>query len=402
MKTLLDSPKKIRFLNLCRRCLLFLAVLYPIFIFLGLRAISNAFLVGAIQTIGIFVVFMLFKTMVSLIVDQLAKKLFSHKGKKKKKEIFTYWVQACVHIILIFGLVVLLLLIWGVYPHTVFEFLDTIFFTGFKVGGSDFSVLYLVKAIVIYFVVYYFFRLVLFAIEQHAFPYMQLDKGTKSAISTIVGYAGFVLAIVFAVYSLGLSGASLAFIVSAFTFGISFGLKEIFSNFISGLILLIERPIKVGDWVNVGSESGEVKRIRLRSTTVETFDKKTLLVPNSNFITSTVSNDLYNPTSRAVIDIECGYDDDPVLVQELLLKIAQENTDVLQDPAPSVIFTGFNASGLGFKLRFFCNTTEKVGLMSKIRFEIIKVFREHNIEIPYPKQDVYIKEFKGSDVGSVV
>lgn len=393
MKKFFTGSKREMIAKWLYRALFLLALSYPIFLFIGMRSLANAFLMGVLQTGAAITAFVICVHLTKMLTTLFTKKAFPLKKEKKKQEISAYWIQACLHIVLTFSLIILFLLIWGVYPHTVFEFLNTIFFKGFKVGSSDFSVLYLAKAIAIYFVVYYFFRLVLFIIEKHAFPYMQLDRGTKSAISTIVGYAGFVLAIVLAVYSLGLSGASLAFIVSAFTFGISFGLKEIFSNFISGLILLIERPIKVGDWVNVGSESGVVKRIRLRSTTVETFDKKTLLVPNSNFITSTVSNDLYNPISRAVIEIECGYDDDPVQVQELLLQVARTYEGIMDDPAPSVVFTGFNASGLGFNLRFFCSTTEKATLMSNIRFEIIKTFREHNIEIPYPKQDIYIKEF---------
>ena len=155
---------------------------------------------------------------------------------------------------------------------------------------------------------------------------------------------------------------------------------------------MIERPIKVGDWVNVGEENGVVKKIRLRSTTVETFDKKTLLIPNSLFITSPVNNDLYNPVSRSTVAIECSYDDDPVLVQELLLKLAKEQTGVMEKPTPEAVFTGFGKNGLGFELRFFCKTIQRIEITSKIRFEIVKVFRENNIEIPFPKQDLYIKE----------
>lgn len=137
-----------------------------------------------------------------------------------------------------------------------------------------------------------------------------------------------------------------------------------------------------------------VKCIQLRATVIETFDKETLIVTNSHFITQTISNELYTPISRVVITVEISYDDDPDKAIETLLAIPPTIDDIYSDRAPSAIFSEFCASGLEFKLRFFCETTARVSIASQVRSKIVYAFREQGIEIPYQKIDMYVKEVK--------
>lgn len=372
--------------------LLVFLVAYPLAVFLGYADLINTFIMNLTQTIILITIVYSLHLACKRLISTILQSFNHSKDVLEAKSILNYWIMVCIDILLTASLIILTLLIWGLYPQTIYDVLNTIFISGIKIGESNFSVFFILKAVAVFFVVFYIFKLLLNILEKHVFPYTHADDGAKDAIQTIIGYIGLILAGIMAIYALGISSTSLAFIVSAFTFGISFGLKEIFNNFISGLILFIERPIKIGDWVNVAGETGVVKKIKLRATTVETFDKKTLMIPNSQFITSVVSNDLYNPISRATIALECGYDDDPQRVKSALIETAKAENGVLSDPEPSAVFTGFNESGLGFELRFHCQTIEKATICSNIRFSIIEAFRKEGFEIPYPKRDIYIKE----------
>ncbi|MDF1761091.1 MAG: mechanosensitive ion channel [Coxiellaceae bacterium] len=368
------------------------AVLYVIAVFIGLTNLANVVLTDVIQTVLLTTILWALHYVIKSNLRVMIKVMRGYDDEKTNESLLLYWLTLSFDVVIFIAWALAMLMIWGIERDVLFAWLYLITFKGVKVGETSFSITYLLKAVVIFFVVYYVMRLILRLIEKKVLPYTRFDQGTKDAISTVFGYAGLLLAIVIGVYALGISSTSLAFIVSAFTFGLSFGLKEIFNNFISGIILFIERPIKVGDWVDVGGESGVVKNIKLRATTVETFARKTLLIPNSQFITSTVSNDLYNPIARSEIVIECGYDDDPIQVRDLLLSIVADHPKVKKSPAPVVLFMDFNESGLGFALRFFCMTEDRTNLTSEIRYTIIEKFREAGLEIPYPKRDIYIKE----------
>lgn len=369
-----------------------LAIAYLVLFFIGFTNLANIIAINVLQTLMLTFFLVALHHFIKLNVLTMLKTVAHCDDEAAKQSLLGYWLSALSDLVLIVVWVLMLLMIWGIESDNLLAWLYVITFTGVKVGSTSFSISYLFKAVVMFFVVYYAMRLLLMLIERKVFPYTRFDQGTKDAISTVFGYAGLLLAIVMAVYTLGISSTSLAFIVSAFTFGLSFGLKEIFNNFISGIILFIERPIKVGDWVDVGGESGVVKHIRLRATTVETFARKTLLIPNSQFITSIVSNDLYNPIARSAITIEAGYDDDPQAVKDVLLSVAESNPKVMKDPKPSVLFVNFNDSGLEFCLRFFCMTEDRATLTSELRYAIVEEFRRAGLEIPYPKRDIYIKE----------
>ena len=165
------------------------------------------------------------------------------------------------------------------------------------------------------------------------------------------------------------------------------------NNFVSGLILLAERPIKSGDWIVTAGGEGYVKKISVRSTEIETFDRATVIVPNSTLITDTVTNWTHDTKSgRVILPIGVGYDSDPEQVQEILLSCAQDNKMILGRPAPVVYFVDFGASSLDFQLRcYLSDINYSMSVKSDLRFKILKALRDAKIEIPYPQQDVHIR-----------
>ena len=371
-----------------------LVFIYPLLIFVGYSNLANYILMNLLQTVLCIALFLSADFSLRWLIRIGLKKVLNKNDKEFSESLLAYWIVTLFDIFVFIFMFMALSLIWGVLPQSITDMLQIIFVDGIQIGGSTFAVLTLLEAVILFFIVYYITKLIVFIMHKKVFPYTRIDQGSKEAITIGLQYAGLIIGIVMAVSSLGFSASSIAFIISAFTFGLSFALRDIFSNFLSGIILLIERPVKIGDWVDVGNESGVVKKIRLRATIVETFNRKTLLIPNSQFITQTVSNDMYNPIARLIVEIECSYDDDPEEVKGVLLSIARNHAEIIKDPEPSVLFDNFNSSGLLFKLRVFCLTANRTSLSSALRYIIFDEFKKNGIEIPYPKQDIYIKEYK--------
>ncbi|MEJ8570272.1 DUF3772 domain-containing protein [Microbaculum marinum] len=225
-------------------------------------------------------------------------------------------------------------------------------------------------------------------------PNTKLDLGLRNSIRTIVGYIGIIITAIFAVTYLGFNLQNVAIVAGALSVGIGFGLQSIVNNFVSGLILLAERPIKEGDWIVVGADQGNVRKISIRSTEIETFDRATVIVPNSDLITGTVKNWMHSSMmGRVIVPIGVSYSADPEQVRDILLAIARAHPDVLAYPEPRVYFMDFGDSSLVFNLFAYIgdvNTTLTV--RSDFRFEILKRLREANIEIPFPQRDVHLRD----------
>jgi len=181
-------------------------------------------------------------------------------------------------------------------------------------------------------------------------------------------------------------------VASALSVGIGFGLQNVVSNFVSGLILLVERPFKVGDHVVTGTTEGIVKRISVRATEIETFRKQSIIVPNSDLINSPVGNWTHrNRVQRSEIPVSVAYGTDPQKVMAILLEIARSVPEVLRNPEPHVDFTAFGASSLDFELRFFlADYSDGIPIRASVRTEILKRFEEEGIDIPYTRQDIMI------------
>ena len=222
---------------------------------------------------------------------------------------------------------------------------------------------------------------------------LPLDAGIRYALSTIFRYVIAIIGLSIAFSAIGLSWSKVQWLAAALTFGLAFGLQEIFANFVSGVIILIERPVRIGDTVTVGTTTGDVSRIRMRATTITDWERKELIIPNKTFITGDVINwTLTDPVLRVTIPVGVSYGSDVDQVVRVLQKIATDARIVLADPAPVVLFGGFGDSTLDFQLRVFIPSIKNfVEVRHLLHMTIMKTFRAEGIEIAFPQRDLHIR-----------
>lgn len=219
-----------------------------------------------------------------------------------------------------------------------------------------------------------------------------LEPGLQGSVTAIAVYVFWGLSILLALSVLGIGTTSMAVVFGALSVGLGFGLQNIFNNFISGIILLFERPIQVGDNVEINGTWAMVKKINVRATVVDTLDNASLIIPNSEFISSTVKNwSFKNKKLRREIVVGVAYGSDVELVRTTLLEIADKTPKVFKYPNPDVVFDDFGDSALIFRLRIWTDIDNMIIVPTNIRFEIDRIFRDHGIEIAFPQQDLHIR-----------
>ncbi|MEO0919374.1 MAG: mechanosensitive ion channel domain-containing protein [Pseudomonadota bacterium] len=221
-----------------------------------------------------------------------------------------------------------------------------------------------------------------------------VELGARSSIRTAVGYAGVALAGLFAVSAAGIDLTQLAFVAGALSLGIGFGLQNIVNNFVSGLILLAERPFKAGDIIEAGGFTGTVNKVNVRATEITTFDRKTLILPNSELINGTVTNWIHKTTlGRIQVPVGVSYDSDAKQVHDMLVGIANDHPRVLSNPEPFVAFDNFGDSSLDFVLyAYLADIGFGLTVRTELRMAILERFRAANIEIPFPQRDINIRQ----------
>ncbi|MCB2079667.1 MAG: DUF3772 domain-containing protein [Novosphingobium sp.] len=285
----------------------------------------------------------------------------------------------------------LIALVWGYRSQEVGDFV-TMLRTGVEFGDISLSVGDIFTFALVFFVGYAATRFIQRFLRVSILPEFNLDHGAQSALVTGLGYVGIMLAAVIAIASTGLDLSSLAFVFGALSVGLGFGLQSVVENFTSGILLLIERPVRVGDWIEVGEHSGIVRKIAVRSTHIETFDRHYIIIPNSQLISGSVKNLSFTGASaRIVIMIGVSYDSDVDKVKRLLLEIAHGIENVVEDPEPVVALADFGADSIDFKLMcFVADVTTGAGVASDIKFEIARRFASEGIEIPFPQRTVHI------------
>lgn len=229
-------------------------------------------------------------------------------------------------------------------------------------------------------------------LELAILPRLPLEAGSRYAVLTLTRYLITITGGVLAFNFIGLHWQDVQWLAAAVTVGLGFGLQEIFSNFVSGLILLFERPVRVGDTVTLGTTTGIVTRIRMRATTITDWDRKELIIPNREFITGQIMNwSLTDTVIRMVFPIGVAYGSDVKLVERLLLRAANDHKMVLADPPPSVVMTGFGDSSLNFDLRLFIPSVDVLILVRHdVNRAIDAMFRRNEISIPFPQRDVHV------------
>ena len=230
-------------------------------------------------------------------------------------------------------------------------------------------------------------------LETLVFSNLNLSQGTPYTITTIFTYLLIIIGASIAFASLGMSWSKLQWLFTALSVGLGFGMQEIFGNFVSGIIILFERPVRVGDMVTIGSFNGTVSKIRIRATTLIDNDRKEVIVPNKAFITERVVNwALTSSMTRLVITVGVAYGSDLELVKRLLLQAAEENDAVLKDPAPAAYFLSFGASTLDHELRVYVGQlSDRVRTIDALNRRIDELFMANNIEIAFNQLDIFIK-----------
>jgi small-conductance mechanosensitive channel len=289
-------------------------------------------------------------------------------------------LSALIRVLLIVTSFLLIIGPWEVSTADLFDTVRNIPF-GFKIGEIRVSFQTILAAIVILVLLLVVVRLMQRWLERELLPRTALEPSLQLSIVTIFGYVGAITAIALALSGLGFDLQKIALIAGALSVGIGFGLQSIVSNFVSGLILLTERPIRVGDSIVVKGEEGWVRRVRVRATEIETFDRASVIIPNSEFITGVVKNwTRANRLGRIVVKVGVGYETDPDRVRDILTDIANAHPQIVQSPPPAAYLVAFGETALEFELRCVVTEVEKgLSVRSEIHYAIIQRFREAGI-----------------------
>lgn len=283
--------------------------------------------------------------------------------------------------------------IWGLARADLTRWVGDIL-EGFSIGGVTISIVDLAFALVIFVLTITITRVLRNILSERILANTNLDAGIRNSLSVGVSYVGIVLAFLLAAAVLGIGLSNLAIVAGALSVGIGFGLQNIVNNFVSGLILLVERPLKVGDWVVVGDQEGYVKKINVRATEIQTFERSAVIVPNSEILSSALVNWTHKDiTGRVEVRVGVAYGSDTQSVREALMSCAESHPDVLNWPRPYVLFRDFGDSSLDFELRAYVRDVDRrLTVGSDLRFAIDQAFRERTIEIPFPQRVVHLED----------
>ncbi len=264
----------------------------------------------------------------------------------------------------------------------------------FKIGPLPITPIFLIKSCVFVFLLITASRLLQSVLLTRLFPRLHIAEAQKFALGRFTTYLFFLGGLFIGLQSLGVNLSSLVVFGGAVGVGIGLGLQNVVSNFVAGLILLIEQPIRIGDRIETKDTLGDVVRIAARSTWIRTNDNVVIIVPNSEFINNSVTNWTANdPNVRVPLPVGVGYKSNPEQVRALLLQAAAANPDVLADPSPDVLFIGYGDNSLTFTLRVWTSTRTHAPMILKsdLYFAVFKLFSEHGIELPFPQRDLHLR-----------
>jgi small-conductance mechanosensitive channel len=264
----------------------------------------------------------------------------------------------------------------------------------FRLGETHVTLWAIVYLVILLVLLFYLTAKLKYFIVARLLAKSSIEIGVRQAVGSIIRYGVVAVGFVIIFETVGIDLSALTILAGALGIGVGFGLQNITNNLVSGLIILLERPIKVGDRIEVGKVVGDVLKISLRATTVRTNDNIAIIIPNSDFVSSSVTNWSYTDRDvRFNIPVGVSYNSDPEAIQRILLEVADEHPGVLKSPKPDVIFEEFGESSLNFQLRIWTREyiTRPHILRSELNFAIKKKFKEQGIEIPFPQRDLHIR-----------
>ena len=300
-----------------------------------------------------------------------------------RRQQLAWLTEAALSLTLFIVALPLLLLQWGFSSADIRDWVKSALF-GFEIGQFKISLVRILVGILLFTAILFATRLIQRRLRETVLLPPRLDAGIANSIDMAVGYIGTALGAIMAVSYAGFDITSLAIVAGALSVGIGFGLQSIVNNFVSGLILLIERPIKVGDWVVVGNEQGNVRRISVRSTEIETFDRASLIVPNSELITGRVLNWTHrNALGRVVLKFNAGPNADPNKVLAILRTIAHRHPNVLRDPEPLAVFEGYTSTSTDYSLRvLLADINQGLKVQSDLRIAAFEALKAADVDLP--------------------
>lgn len=354
------------------------------------RFIASVLFIGAFVIVRRFISDLLRRSIVFWIKTfKLRKQLLS-----KADFLMTLLVTPLLVLFLIYSLLTL----WGMPGAFMLQAVKKLVF-GFKVGGINISLISIVTGLLVFLISLTLVKMMKNRLSNNLLNRINMDEGIKHSLISGFSFTGFIISAILAIVAMGVDLSNLAVIAGALSVGIGFGLQDVIKNLVSGIILLFERPFKVGDWVLIGGEEGKIKQINIRSTEVETFNKASVIIPNATLISSSLTNLTHgNNWQRQTIAVGVSYDSDAEQVTKLLLECARSCKKVMKVPAPYVLFKNFGESSLDFELRIYVSDIwSGWSAGSDVRYEILRRFREVGINIAYPQIVVH----QGSEDTSV-
>lgn len=247
-----------------------------------------------------------------------------------------------------------------------------------------------VLAVMLFLSITYILRLIRDAFMPRLFNHLHFNNNTESSATSIVGYISVLIAGLISLSVLGVNLKSLGLLISALSVGLGFGLQHVVNNFISGILILFERPFRIGDWIVLNDKEGIVRKINIRSTELETFDKALIIIPNADIISGVLTNwTLTDSKGRLLINVGVGYDSDLEKVLQLAVSIIKNDPRILSDPPASAIVTSFDDSSIGIQLRcYISNVMQRSVVKSDLMIRLQKTFNDNGIDIPFPQRVV--------------